>query len=153
MSYCYLVLSERSQIESLNQLGYSIRKIAKLVKRHPSTIARELKRNLSYQNYDGDQASKLARDRRCLASQVVKKINQLLINLIDRYLKNRWSPEQISGYLKRHRISISHYRIYQYIWEDRKQGGDLYKYLRHSGKKYQYKGKGGSQRWYDHQSR
>ena len=75
MSYCHLVLLERSQIESLNQLGYSFRKIAKLVKRHPSTIARELKRNLGYQNYDGDQASKLARDRRCLASQVVKKIN------------------------------------------------------------------------------
>jgi transposase, IS30 family len=43
MSYCHLVLLERSQIESLNQLGYSIRKIAKLMKRHPSTIARELK--------------------------------------------------------------------------------------------------------------
>ena len=144
MSYCHLVLSERSQIESLNQLGYSIRKIAKLVKRHPSTIARELKRNLVYQNYDRDQASNLARDRRSLASQVVKKMNQLLIDLVDRYLKNRWSPEQISGYLKRHRISISHSRIYQYIWEDRKQGGDLYKYLRHKGKK--YKGKGGSGR-------
>ena len=146
MSYCHLVLSQRTQIESLNQLGYSIRKIAKLVKRHPSTIARELKRNLGHQSYDGDQASKLARERRCLASQVVKKMNQSLIDLIDRYLKNRWSPEQISGYLKRHRISISHSRIYQYIWEDRKQGGDLYKYLRHRGKKYKYKGKGGSGR-------
>ena len=151
-SYCHLVLSQRTQIESLNQLGYSIRKIAKLVKRHPSTIAREIKRNLGHQSYDGDQASKLARDRRCLASQVVKKMNQSLIYLIDRYLKNRWSPEQISGYLKRHRISISHSRIYQYIWEDRKQGGDLYKYLRHRGKKYKYKGKGGSLPWHDHQS-
>ena len=129
MSYCHLVLSERSQIESLNQLGYSIRKIAKLVKRHPSTIARELKRNQGYQNYDGGQASKLARDRRSLASQVVKKINQSLIDLIDRYLKNRWSPEQISGYLKRHRILISHSRIYQYIWEDRKQGGEMIPYI------------------------
>jgi IS30 family transposase len=66
----------------LNQLGYSIRKTAKLLKRHPSTIKRELKRNLGYQNYDTDQASKLARDRRCLASQAVKKINQLLVDLI-----------------------------------------------------------------------
>ncbi|MEM1003024.1 MAG: IS30 family transposase [Bacteroidota bacterium] len=48
-----------------------------------------------------------------------------------------WSPEQISGYAKRHNLfSISHERIYQFILIDKQKGGDLYKHLRHQNKKY-----------------
>lgn len=43
-----------------------------------------------------------------------------------------WSPEQISGYAKRHDLfSISHERIYQFILKDKQKGGSLYKHLRH----------------------
>jgi IS30 family transposase len=31
---------------------------------------------------------------------------------------------------------ISHERIYQHVWKDKKDGGKLYLHLRHSGKKY-----------------
>jgi IS30 family transposase len=31
---------------------------------------------------------------------------------------------------------VSHETIYEYIWEDKKNGGGLYKHLRHHGKKY-----------------
>ena len=48
-----------------------------------------------------------------------------------------WSPEQISGYGKRHNLfSISHERIYQYVLADKKAGGKLYSYLRHGKKRY-----------------
>jgi IS30 family transposase len=48
-----------------------------------------------------------------------------------------WSPEQISGYAKRHDLfSISHERIYQYILEDKRWGGELHKCLRHQHKRY-----------------
>ncbi|HAT67201.1 MAG TPA: IS30 family transposase [Flavobacteriaceae bacterium] len=48
-----------------------------------------------------------------------------------------WSPEQISGYAKRWKLfSISHERIYQFILENKTQGGELYKHLRHQNKKY-----------------
>lgn len=37
-----------------------------------------------------------------------------------------WSPEQISGYAKRHRMfSISHELIYQFILRDKQNGGNL----------------------------
>ena len=146
MAYHHLGLLERSQIYSLFQVGYSIRGISRLVKRSPSTISRELWRNRGKRGYRCQQASRLARERRSLASQKVNKMSQVLVDRLHHYLKQKWSPEQISGYLKRHRISISHSRIYQYIWDDRKQGGQLYKHLRHRGKKYKYKGKGGSGR-------
>ncbi|MDP0588682.1 MAG: IS30 family transposase [Candidatus Endonucleobacter bathymodioli] len=31
---------------------------------------------------------------------------------------------------------MSHETIYRHIWDDRQEGGDLYTYLRHQGKKY-----------------
>ncbi|NOT85265.1 MAG: hypothetical protein HOP02_10920 [Methylococcaceae bacterium] len=47
-----------------------------------------------------------------------------------------FSPEQVSGWLLTERdIKISHERIYQHVWTDKHQGGELYKHLRHSSKK------------------
>ena len=52
-------------------------------------------------------------------------------------MQEQWSPEQISGYAKKYDLfSISHERIYQYILEDKQEGGLLYKNLRHQNKKY-----------------
>lgn len=52
-------------------------------------------------------------------------------------MKENWSPEQISGYAKRHKLfSISHERIYQFILADKEKGGTLYRHLRHQHKKY-----------------
>ena len=54
----------------------------------------------------------------------------------------QWSPEQISGRLKRFHgeKAISHEMIYRYIWDDKQRGGELYKNLRHNGKKYNKRG-------------
>ena len=35
---------------------------------------------------------------------------------------------------------VSHERIYQFIWNDKKQGGQLYKHLRNKGKRYRKRG-------------
>jgi IS30 family transposase len=54
-----------------------------------------------------------------------------------------WSPEQISGRLKEQgKASISHEAIYQYIWENKRSGGILFKQLRHKGKKYNKRSSG-----------
>ena len=45
--------------------------------------------------------------------------------------------DQISGRLAKDGVAfISHERIYQHVWKDKKDGGTLYLHLRHSGKKY-----------------
>jgi IS30 family transposase len=60
-----------------------------------------------------------------------------IASIVKQKLKLQWSPVQIAGYLKKHKIAcVSHETIYKYIWEDKKQGGLLYKDLRHHGKKY-----------------
>jgi len=61
-----------------------------------------------------------------------------LVKLIEEKLtQEQWSPDQISGWLMKNGAgSISHERIYQHVWEDKKNGGTLYLQLRHRGKKY-----------------
>ncbi|MDF2867476.1 MAG: hypothetical protein K0S11_946 [Gammaproteobacteria bacterium] len=65
------------------------------------------------------------------------KFNQEVEKFIREKLLQDWSPEQISGYAKRHGLfSISHERIYQFVLGDKQKGGKLYKQLRHQHKKY-----------------
>lgn len=53
------------------------------------------------------------------------------------YLKQDFSPEQIVGRAAiEGKEVVSHERIYQYIWKDKRAGGKLYKHLRNKGKKY-----------------
>ena len=57
--------------------------------------------------------------------------------VIKSYLKKDYSPEQISGRLKLEgHCSIHHETIYQYILTDKRNGGELYKHLRHQNKTY-----------------
>ena len=65
-------------------------------------------------------------------------MHEALIEDLKEKLGRQWSPEQISGWFRRHRPkhAISHTTIYNYLWEDRRRGGTLCKQLRHNGKKY-----------------
>jgi IS30 family transposase len=63
-----------------------------------------------------------------------------MVSLIEHQLtKKQWSPEQIAGILAANGASVSHTTIYRHIRRDRIAGGQLYKNLRHRGKKYNYK--------------
>ncbi len=55
----------------------------------------------------------------------------------EKLTQEQWSKDQISGSLAKDGVAfISHERIYQHVWKDKKDGGTLYLHLRHSGKKY-----------------
>ena len=61
-----------------------------------------------------------------------------MISFIKEKLENeQWSPEQIKGYCDKNNIAmVSHERIYQFIYSDQSQGGNLYKHLRTGNNKY-----------------
>jgi len=65
-------------------------------------------------------------------------MDSTVITIINEKLSLQWSPEQIWGWMREHNkpVVVSHERIYQHIWADKKTGGQLYKDLRHGGKKY-----------------
>ncbi|WP_415690204.1 transposase, partial [Corynebacterium belfantii] len=99
----YLGLQERIIIADRLHAGKSIRAIAGELSRAPSTISREVNKHRSpitgdYQPYHADQQVVQARKRPKPA-----KINRsaLLFQLVEDGLKKHWSPEQISGWLKK----------------------------------------------------
>ena len=142
MEYCHLTSSERSQIYALLSIGCGQKQIALQLNKSPSTISREIKRNSGNKGYRPKQAQEKASDRRHLASSEPKKMKGELLEVIREKLLLDWSPEQISGWLGRSGIEISHESIYLYVWNDKSQGGSLYTHLRRAGKKYLKRGSG-----------
>jgi transposase, IS30 family len=134
-SYKQLNQAQRYQIEILKKAGKNQKEIAELLGVSAPTICRELKRNKGKKGYRPKQAQIKADKRRQQAAKALKMTATVIV-LIESMIVLDWSPEQISGVLKgEHGITISHERIYQYIWTDKLQGGTLYEHLRQSGKK------------------
>lgn len=136
--YHHLTYDQRCQIQTLKERGDSISEIAKALNVHRSTIYREIARNSQNGVYEYHEANRIAMVRRFIASGQKKKMTDELIAIIEKKLKLKWSPVQISGRLKRFygEKAVSHEMIYKYIWDDKRHGGELYKNLRHTGKKY-----------------
>ncbi|WP_435236853.1 IS30 family transposase [Psychromonas sp. PT13] len=140
-TYNQLTYELRCQIYALKKIGISQNKIAQQLKVSQSTISRELSRNTGKRGYRIKQAQSLAQGRR-LHSRKAIKMTSNLIALIDSKIYMKWSPEQISGWLKEvHRILISHETIYLHVWADKKRGGQLFQHLRRKGKAYQSRSK------------
>ncbi len=128
--YRRLTPMERYQIEALKKSHLSLRDIASVLERSPSTISRELKRNCSTSGYYAFKAQKLAVARRNLigppkviCSQIEKKIKKLLTS-------QQLSPEQMSAFLKRQNLFVSPETIYKFIFSEHRLGGSLYLNLR-----------------------
>jgi len=139
MSYKHLTLEERYHIQAYKKAGYKQKVIAQELGVDPSTVSRELNRNSSkiYKRYTAVKANQIASDKRMYASRKSnKKMDRKLKNLITKNLLKDWSPEQISARIKlTDSINISFVRIYQFIEQDKQEGGDLYTHLRfhHTG--------------------
>ncbi len=127
MSYTQLTYEQRYQIYTLVKIGYSQQEIAKEVGVHKSTVSRELKRNLGGRGYRPKQAHQFAVARR-KRRQV--RISEDDWKLVKESIRFDLSPEQVSNDLKKIGVNISHEWIYQYVYSDKKNGGDLHTHLR-----------------------
>lgn len=126
----HLNAEERDKITVLHAQGLSLRKIADVIGRNPSTISRELNRKEAIffrGKYIGSQTHKkvvnLWQQR-----HLRKKIdNKKLRKYIEQCLKLGFSPQLIAGRLKeKYGVRIHHETIYRYIYKDRT---DLTQYL------------------------
>jgi IS30 family transposase len=133
--YSQLTEAQRYQIEALKKAEKDQKAIATIIGVSASTISRELKRNSGQRGYRPKQAHSKALSRRREAGKALK-MTVHTVALIEANIRLAWSPEQVSGWLKDNQgMAISHERIYQHIWTDKRHGGTLYKHLRHSNKK------------------
>lgn len=165
MSHNHFTLSSRIKLEGFLDEGKSIIECAELLEKNPSSVHGEIKRNAltlkevrknhvanlgnpsrvstpkNKYNYLGEVADRKARKRRAEANLCHLKLTDDDTDLsvtITRYLKKRWSPEQISACLKLGKLTVSGVKkkvivavqtIYDWIYRFRKE---LTKYLRHN---------------------
>jgi IS30 family transposase len=135
-TYTQLTRGKRYQIRALLKAGFSQSEMAYYLRVNKSTISREIRRNSGDKGYRPRQAHEKALARRYAAVKRIK-MTPVMIELITQYLRQDFSPEQVSGFLDReYKIKISHETIYKHIWSDKRQGGTLYKHLRSSNRKY-----------------
>lgn len=129
MSYTQLTREQRYQIYALMKAGHNQTQIAAIVACHKSTISRELRRNRGHKSYRPLQAQALARSRRYESHP--PRITGPTWALVELLLRHQWSPEQIAGRLKlEQQATVSHERIYLYIYADKQRGGTLFRHLR-----------------------
>lgn len=123
-------------IYALRKQGKSISFMAAFLKRHRTTIWREIKRNSSPSHgaYEPDRADARCKVRRS-RSRRNARLTEADYSIVRRYLLQDWSAEQISGTLKKSKtLFISHESIYRYIWTDMANSGTLWSHLRQSSK-------------------
>ncbi|NCU28760.1 MAG: IS30 family transposase [Candidatus Moranbacteria bacterium] len=119
MKYKHLSIEEREKIQELLWQKTSIRSIAKVIGRSPSSIARELKKNkpILFNRYTPRIANEKALDKRKSRGRKDRLKTKEIREYVILNLKQGWSPEQISGRIKIElRENISHEAIYQFIY-------------------------------------
>lgn len=149
MGYQQLTAIQRYQISDFLKSGWTQKRISWELGFHPSTISREIKRNLGKRGYRPRQAHQKAMQRRSVASSRAVICGQAWEE-VRSGLQQQWSPEQISGRLKvlfTHRqYHVSHEWIYQHIYADKEAGGELHQHLRCRKKRRKRYGSGRSRR-------
>ena len=130
-----MTYEQRIEIYALLKAGFNQTQIAQFIGVHKSTLSREIKRNVGLKGYRPNQADQHALYRRKRAEKHIRFTETIKQDVVQ-LLKQDWSPEQISGYFKKNnKPTVSHETIYQFVINDQKSGGDLFKHLRLRRKK------------------
>lgn len=127
---------EREKIETYLRMKKKKTWIARKLNRNYSVIKREIKRNKGeHTDYIAENAHHYAERRNRKTN--IRKLDKCdeLLNYVKEKLKEGWSPEQISGRIKKNNlfeIKISHESIYDWVYSE----GKIYcKYLRRKQRK------------------
>jgi len=128
--YTQLTSEQRYQISGLKKAGFTQAAIAQEVGVHKSTISRELMRNQGQRGWQPAQAQRF-RDERKRACLNGKQFSAADWHVVDSLIRADLSPEQAANRLSYEGgVSICHETIYQHIYADKHQGGDLHLTLR-----------------------
>jgi len=137
-----LTLAQRYKIEFCLSKEMTQIEIGKEIGKDKSVISREISRNSDGRS--GDYKAALAQrksDKRHANKNKKVHFTSEVEAYVRQYIDQDYSPEQIAGKAKVEGVPcVSPERIYQFIWKDKKLGGNLYKHLRNEGKRYRKRG-------------
>jgi len=132
MTYHQITPAERYTLAALRRQGYSNAEIARVTDRHRSTIGREFRRNCA--KFDGAYRCSKAQERtngRRSRSRRNSQFGSAEWELVETLLREKFSPEQVSGWLRLLDIlEISHGTIYAHVHRNKARGGKLWLNLR-----------------------
>ncbi|WP_428094826.1 IS30 family transposase [Demequina sp.] len=119
-----LTLEERFRIKELLVEGHSLRHIGRVLGRSASTISREVKRgsdSATRSHYRPSQGHRISWERRRRPKELKIVANPHLRTLVQAWLEEKLSPEQIVGRLRREHpddreLHVSHETIYKTIY-------------------------------------
>lgn len=116
-----LSLADREEISRGVAAGLSLRAIASSLRRAPSTVSRELRRNGGQRRYRAAAADKRAWDRALRPKLCKLARHEELRQLVAARLSDNWSPEQIAGWLMHtypgdEAHQVSHETIYRSLF-------------------------------------
>ena len=116
-----LSLAEREDVSRALVVGQSIRSIAAKLGRSPSTISREIRRNGGAERYRASHADQAAWDRAHRPKTCKLALHPTLAERVADKLQQRWSPQQIAGWLMRTfpddaTSQVSHETIYRTLF-------------------------------------
>ena len=130
MNYKHFTIEEREKIQELLWQKSSIRIIARVIGRSPSSVSREIQRNKPPERnrYSSRKSNMRALECRKHRGRNERLKNGRIRTYVIMHLKRRWSPEQIAGRIKID-ISecISHEAIYRFIYHQVSHGSNLIK--------------------------
>ena len=116
-------MSQRYQIEALFKTGSKQKEIAAIVGVHPSTVCRELGRNIARRRpgsciYSARNAQRRTDLRHQQKAKCILFTQVLKDEVVERLSYEKWSPELISARAKLEgSLMDSHESIYQWIWQ------------------------------------
>lgn len=138
LSYTHFTLSERNCLQQLLKEGKSYREIAKILKRSPSTISREVKRNYSKNKnrYNAWRATTLyiIRRKKCVRKYKITSDTKLYAYIIE-CLRKYWSPEIIANKCKEQGLCVCFATIYRALRKGLLNGVSRKTHLRRRGKR------------------
>ena len=133
MRYKHFSKVERLDLSILLKKGYSLRAIARAMRRSHSSVIRELKRNSVNGVYNPGKAQHKAYVSKYQAKFIGMKIrnNREIEDYIWEKMPQGWSPECISGRIEIDKgIKISHMAIYGYLYRN-PYGNYLFRFLKY----------------------
>jgi len=116
-----LTVAEREEISRALRARLSFRAIARQLRRAPSTISREVRRNGGCISYRAARSDQAAWERALRLKPCKLACRPALCRTVSVKLERKWSPQQIAGWLKRkypddENACVSHETIYRSLF-------------------------------------
>ena len=138
----HITPEQRYTISCMLENDYKRTQIAEAIGKDKSVVSREINRNCDKRSgvYKNELATKKYTKRQKEKPKYKRFTSEIRQN-VEYLLRQDYSPEQVVGSLKKQgKQTVSTECVYQHVWGNKLNNGDLYTHLRRQGRRYRKRG-------------